>query len=128
MLSPLNLAFMGDGIYGVMVREHLIGQGNVPVSELHRQSVDWVCCKTQSQVYRLLWPLLSERELQVMKRGRNAATGHLPKNADPAQYHQATGVEALFGFLYLNGELERMKELFAHILSWKRQTDPQNSR
>ncbi len=115
MMSPLNLAFVGDGVYGLLVREHLTAAGNMPVGRLHQRAVAMVCAKAQSDAVELLLPLLTAEEEAVYKRGRNAHSASIPKHADPAQYRRATGLEALFGFLYLSGREERIRELFAVV-------------
>ena len=115
-LSPLNLAFIGDCIYEIVIRETLIAEANRPVNDLHKESVKYVSAKAQTEAYEKIKDCLSEEETAVFKRGRNAKVGHNPKSATHGEYHTATGVEALFGYLYLNGETERIKELFKIIL------------
>ena len=105
--SPLALAFIGDGVYELMVREQIVCAGNCGVKSLHSEA--------QAEAVRRLEPLLTPEETDVLRRGRNAHPGHVPKNADPAVYHQATGLEALFGYLYLKGELARIRTLFGAI-------------
>ncbi len=114
-LSPLNLAFIGDCAYEMLVRESLVCAANRPVNDLHRESVKFVSAAAQSQAFAKIEPALSEEELAVFKRGRNAKVGHSPKSATDAQYHTATGLEALFGWLYLSEQAERIKELFEII-------------
>ena len=114
-LSPLTLAFVGDCVYGLFVREQLVCEANRSVKALHRESVKSVCCQAQSACMEKLLPVLTEQEQAVYRRGRNAHTSHTPKNASPADYHAATGFEALFGYLYLKGEIGRLKELFTLI-------------
>lgn len=114
-LSPLNLAFIGDCIYEILVREMLVADANRPVKDLHRESVKYVSAKAQTQAYEKIKDLLTEEELAVYKRGRNAKVGHSPKSASESEYHCATGVEALFGYLYLNEKEDRIKELFRII-------------
>lgn len=115
-LSPLNLAFIGDCIYEILVRETLVAQANRPVNELHRESVKFVSAKAQTRAYEKIKELLTEEEAAQFKRGRNAKAGHSPKSATGAEYHTATGVEALFGYLYLSGHTSRIKELFTVII------------
>lgn len=115
LLSPLTLAFVGDGVFELFVRERLVCAGNCPVNALHKKSVLQVCCGAQAQALQRLFPLLSQEETEVLKRGRNAHTGHVPKNASQAEYHAATALEALFGYLYLVGRIGRLRELFAEI-------------
>ena len=87
-----------------------------PAGELNRQKVAMVNCKAQAEYAQLLMPSLSEKELAVYKRGRNAAPKCTPKNGSVADYHSATGLECLFGYLHVNGETERINELFDLIL------------
>lgn len=114
-LSPLNLAFIGDCIYEILVREALVCEANRPVNELHRESVKYVSAKAQTEAYAKIKDMLTEEETAQFKRGRNAKVGHSPKSATDAEYHTATGIEALFGYLYLCGKTERIKQLFAAI-------------
>ncbi len=106
--SPLALAFVGDGVYSLMVRERLLAQANRPVNDLHRLAVAAVRAEAQAAAVARLLPLLTEEETAVFKRGRNAHTAR-----SGADYHNATGLEALFGWLYLSGRLDRMRKLFA---------------
>ena len=115
-LSPLNLAFIGDCIYEILVRETLVAEANRPVNDLHRESVKFVSAKAQTQAYEKIRDLLTEEETAQFKRGRNAKTGHSPKSATGAEYHTATGMEALFGYLYLTEQTDRIKELFTVII------------
>lgn len=114
--SPLSLAFVGDGVYDLLVRDYLIRQANRPVGELNKMKVSLVKCESQARFASLLMPHLSGNEQAVYKRGRNAAPKCTPKHGSVADYHSATGLEALFGYLYLNGEQERTRELFQIII------------
>lgn len=117
-LSPLTLAFIGDGAYELLVREYLVSRGNCPVQKLHARSVELVRCEAQAKALaEKLWPLLTEEERQTALRGRNAHVGHVPKNAQAGDYHGATALETLFGWLYLRGELDRMRKLFLAVIS-----------
>lgn len=109
-LSPITLAFVGDGVFELMVREHLASSANRPANALHRQAVSMVCAPAQAAALEKILPVLTEKELAVYKRGRNA---HTARTGD--DYHKATGLETLFGYLYLNDETERLHELFALI-------------
>ena len=111
-LSPQTLAFMGDTVYDLLVRELLIVEANRPVGQLNREKVKYVNCESQAKSADYIMSELSEDELAVYKRGRNAFTKNTPKNLSVAAYHSATGLEALFGYLYLKGENGRIKELF----------------
>ncbi len=115
-LSPLTLAFMGDAVYELLVRQQLTMQGSMPANALHKLAVEMVRCSAQAKAYRLLEEKLTEQELAILKRGRNSSSTKCPKNADPIEYRMATGVEALFGYLFLNGEEQRIRELFRLIL------------
>lgn len=109
-VSPLSLAYVGDGVYELMVREHLLCQANRPSGELHRLSVAAVRAEAQAAAIERLMPHLTEREIAVYKRGRNAHTARTGSD-----YHSATGFEALWGYLYLDGQRDRLNELFALI-------------
>ncbi len=115
-ISPLTLAFVGDGVYDLLVREYLVKNANRPVGMLNKLKVSLVNCKSQAKFAMHIMPSLTDRELSVYKRGRNAAPKCTPKNSSVADYHSATGLEALFGYLYLSGESDRIKELFGLIL------------
>lgn len=111
-LSPLTLAFIGDTVFDLLVREDLICKANRPANDLHNLAVQKVKASAQAGFIEKIMPHLTEAELAVYKRGRNAKSGHLPKNASQSDYHMATGFEALIGYLYLSGRIERIKELF----------------
>ncbi len=111
LLSPSVLSFVGDAVYGLYVRTYL-AEVNRPSGELHKLSVKLVNATAQAQAFHLIEAELSEKELSVFKRGRNFHTGNTPKNSTGGEYHLATGLETLFGFLYLSGENDRAKELF----------------
>jgi ribonuclease-3 family protein len=115
-LSPQTLAFMGDTVYDLLVRELLINEANRPVGQLNREKVKYVNCEAQAVSADYIMSGLSEDEIAVYKRGRNAFTKNTPKNLSVAAYHSATGLEALFGYLYLNGENERINELFSKCI------------
>jgi len=106
-LSPLALAFVGDGVYSLMVRERLLSEANRPVNDLHRLAVRQVRAEAQSAAMERLLPHLTAEEEAVFKRGRNAHTAR-----SGADYHRSTGLEALFGYLYLDGRVDRVRELF----------------
>ena len=115
-LSPLNLAFVGDTVFDLFVREKLVCEANRPVNRLHKSATKLVKASAQAEAAIKITEKLTEKELSVLKRGRNAHTNHKAKNADVVDYHYATGLEALFGYLYLNGETERLRELFEMIV------------
>ncbi|MGN1126869.1 MAG: Mini-ribonuclease 3 [Ruminococcus sp.] len=115
-LSPLTLAFVGDGVYDLFVRQFLVDKGQRSVGELNKIKVDLVNCKSQAVFAKNLLHLLTEEELSVYKRGRNASPKCTPKNGTVGDYHSATGLEALFGYLYLLGEDKRLEQLFSEII------------
>ena len=116
-VSPLTMAFLGDGVYELLVREYIVGKGNCPVKKLNSAKVDMVRCEFQAKVlHEVLEPLFTEDEMAVCLRGRNAHVGHVPKNSTVADYHAATAFETVFGYLYLNGDMERIKFLFGEIV------------
>ncbi len=111
--SPLTLAFLGDAVFEVFVRERLlVCGGSRPSSELQRLSARDVCCGAQAADAEFILPSLTGEEAAVYRRGKNAHPGHVPRNADPSDYHKATALEALFGYLYLCGKIDRLRELF----------------
>ena len=115
LLSPLDLAFLGDCVYELFVREKLVTEANRPNRDLHAAKVKLVNANAQEAAIKTLLPLLTEKEASVFRRGRNAHTNHTPKNMSSASYHAATGCETLFGYLYLSGELDRLREFFEII-------------
>ncbi len=115
-LSPLTLAFVGDSVYDLLVRQHLVSLANRPVKELNQMKVTLVNCKSQADAVKVILESLSEEELDVFKRGRNVKVNSASKHSSLADYHAATGLEALFGYLYLSGDTNRIKELFLLIL------------
>ena len=116
-LSPLNRAFIGDCVYEMLVRETLVLNANRPVNDLHKESVKFVSAKAQTLAYDKIKDCLTEQETAIYKRGTNAKVGHNPKSASQGEYHIATGIEALFGYLYLTEQTQRIKELFQIIIN-----------
>ena len=111
-ISALGLAHCGDAVFELLVRSYLCAAGKAANGNLHRATVDLVCAPAQAARVDRMLPLLTEEELAVYKRGRNAHVHMIPKNATHEQYSKATGLECLFGALYLSGRLERINELF----------------
>ncbi len=109
--SPLVLAYIGDGIYELMVRTVLVGQGNRQASTLHKKASSYVKASTQSAMILAVQEELTEEEHQVYKRGRNAKTVTMAKHASMHDYRHATGFEALMGYLYLTNQNKRMIDL-----------------
>ena len=113
--SPLSLAFLGDAVYGQLVREKLLLEANRPVGQLHQAATKKVCASYQAKGAEKISTLLSESESEILRRGRNATGTTVPKHSTPADYRYATALECLFGFLHLTGENERICELFEII-------------
>lgn len=109
--SPLVLAFIGDGVYDLIVRTLIVEQGNTHANLLHKRCSQLVKAETQASMIEHLLPLLSEEETAVYKRGRNAKVGSKARSASLAEYKRATGFEALMGYLYLDHKMERILEL-----------------
>lgn len=110
--SPLVLAYIGDAVYEVYTRERiLLKNPNMPAHKLHVENIKYVKAHAQSNSVSAIEPMLTEEEQAIFRRGRNAKSGTTPKNADVLEYHRATGLEALFGYLHLKGERERLNEL-----------------
>ena len=115
-ISMLGLAHIGDGVYELMTRAMLCRGGHTAIGELHRLTVSFVKAPAQAKAAAKLLPLLTEAEAAVYKRGRNAHVHGVPQGTDVGEYHAATGLEALFGYLYLRGRRERLNELFGAIM------------
>ena len=118
-MSSLALAHMGDAVYEILVRGWLCTRGRGTCGNLHRETVAMVRAEAQAEAVELLLPLLTGEEAAVYRRGRNAHVHAIPKNASRSQYGKATGLEALLGWLYLQGRLERINQLFDAILGEK---------
>ena len=115
MLSPLQLAFVGDSVHALLVRTALAGS-NLKVRDMHTQATRAVNAVAQSRVLAALLPCLTAEEIAIVKRGRNAHPHHsAPKSATVGEYANATGLEALLGFLYLIGDMDRLGEIFEWI-------------
>ena len=115
LYSPQALAFLGDAVYEILVRERIVHRANMPVNKLHLQAVEQVRASYQSKAYAVVEPVLTEEELAALRRGRNISSIKPPKNGTMQDYRRATGLECLFGYLYLKGEIQRINELFLMI-------------
>lgn len=109
--SPLTLAYIGDAVYEIIVRTVLVGQGNAPVNLLHKRASNLVKAGAQKEAYDRIRERLTEEEMSVFRRGRNAKSYTSAKNAAIGDYRVATGFEALFGYWYLTGQTERMLQM-----------------
>ena len=115
-ISNLGLAHMGDCVFEILCRGYLCAQGETTVDRLHRDTINMVKATAQAKFVDKLLPLLTEEEMACYRRGRNAHVHAVPKSATPAEYAKATGLEALFGALYLAGQTERINELFKAVM------------
>ena len=114
-ISNLGLAHIGDGVFELLCRSYLCAKGGRNVGNLHRDTVAMVKAPSQARFVERLLPHLTEEEQSYYRRGKNSHVHGVPKGATPAQYAKATGLEALFGALYLSGQTDRLNELF-HIM------------
>ena len=115
-ISNLGLAHMGDCVFEILCRAYLCTRGDKTVDKLHRDTINMVKATAQAKFADKMLPLLSEEELAWYRRGKNSHVHAVPKSATPAEYAKATGVEALFGALYLLGRRDRLNELFKTVL------------
>lgn len=109
--SPLTLAYIGDSIFDLVIRTTVVENGNAPVNKLHKQASKLVQASAQAQLYHTIKEQLTEEEMAVFKRGRNAKSFTTAKNAGVLEYRTATGLEALMGYLYLTDQMDRLLEL-----------------
>ena len=115
-MNGVTLAYIGDAVYELLVRRYVLSLADSRIRDLHTRSIAFANATEQAEAAGRLQPLLSETERGYYLRGRNAHVGHTPKNKTEAQYHLATGLEALFGYLYLTGQTGRAQELFSYIV------------
>lgn len=115
-ISSIGLAHLGDAVYELLVRTYLCAHGKATGKGLHRATVELVCAPKQAALSQKVLPLLTEEESAVFKRGRNANVNSIPAHASRGEYQQATALEALFGWLYLKGEQERVNALFCAMM------------
>ena len=113
LLSPLSLAYIGDAVYELYVRTHIMKDENLPVNKLHKTATMYVKAKAQSDIIHSIEPMLTQNELAVYKRGRNAHSHTSAKNADIVDYRHATGFEALIGYLYLSKDEQRLDAILS---------------
>jgi ribonuclease-3 family protein len=115
-MSPLILAYVGDAVYELYTRLYLVHSGLAKVKDLHGAALTWVSAASQAKLLRELEQLLSEEEKNVVKRGRNARTKHVPKHSNMIEYRLSTGFEALLGYLFLLKREERLEYLLRHLV------------
>ncbi|NLJ84531.1 MAG: ribonuclease III [Halanaerobiaceae bacterium] len=118
LLSPGLLAYIGDSVFEVMVREYLLKKGFRKLQDIHQKTVAIVNASSQAKIIALLEDYLSAEEWNIVRRGRNAGTGNVPTNAGVMDYRWSTGFEALIGFLYLSNQRERLAEIWDNIISF----------
>ena len=115
-ISSIGLAHLGDSVYEILVRSYLCAHGKATGKGLHRATIELVCAPAQARLAEKILPQLTEDEHAVFRRGRNANVHSIPQHASRAEYQQATALEALFGWLYLQGEKDRINELFCMMM------------
>ncbi|MGM1049694.1 MAG: Mini-ribonuclease 3 [Bacillota bacterium] len=118
LIPPIVLAYIGDAIYEVAVRQYLISLPNLRPHHLHRTATNLVSAKAQSRILSFLDPMLTEEERDIVRQGRNAKSGSLPKNADVLEYRHATAFECLVGYLYYVEHHDRLRELIGQAIEY----------
>lgn len=125
--SPLVLAYLGDSFYETLAREYVINDGNCIVSKLNESIKSYITAVSQSKIISKIQPFLNETELWFYKSGRNARNTHHSKSAEAVEYRRATGLECLYGYLYLSGKIERARELFMIAVSEPEKEEEENN-
>jgi ribonuclease-3 family protein len=115
-VSSLALAYLGDAVLEIHIRDYVIRMGKTKIDQLHRSAVKFVNAKAQSKIYDSIQNLLNDDEMVILRKGRNAKK-NIPKNVEMVDYRKSTGVEALLGYLFLKGDNDRIKELVNYIIS-----------
>ncbi len=111
LLNPLVLAYIGDAVYEVYVRVYIAKKGEIKTNTLHKASISFVSAHAQSDILEEIEDSLTEEELNIVRRGRNAHSNTIPKNASIADYKKATAFEALIGYLFLKSDIKRLEEI-----------------
>ncbi len=114
--SPLAMAFVGDGVYSLVIREHLVTDKRHPINKLHKMAVSYVSAKGQFQALELIKDILTEEEANMVRRGKNSSKASVAKHATVEEYRSSTGFECLLGYLKLTGQDDRIKYLVDYIL------------
>ncbi len=117
LISPLSLAYIGDAVYEMYIRTYIMKDINMPVSKLHKTATRYVSARAQADIIKELLDSLTEDELSVYKRGRNAHSYTSAKNADIVDYRMATGLEALIGYLYIKKDNARLKDIISKCIN-----------
>ena len=120
-MSPLTWAYIGDCVYELYIRMYLVNNTKMKPHKLHVESIKYVKAKAQADILMNMENKLTEKELEIVKRGRNAENHHLPKNATVQEYMYSTGFEALIGYLYMTKQDERLKEILNNCISYAQQ-------
>ena len=115
-MSPLTWAYIGDAVYELYIRNHLVETTNLKPNKLHKESINFVKAKSQAQILNELKEDLTEEEKEIVRRSRNTQNHHLPKNANPTDYMYSTAFEGLIGYLYLSKQQERLNEILKKVL------------
>ncbi len=115
-MQPIALAYLGDAIYEVYIRQYVLSKLNHRPNHVHKLTTKYVSAKAQAKLLHEWTPLLTEEELEVVRRGRNAKSGSAPRNADVIEYRQSTAFECLIGYLYYKGRTERLTELLGQAV------------
>jgi len=118
LLSPLVLAYIGDAVYELCVRRHVIAGKFARTADIHKKTVKHVCADTQAGFLRSIQDTLSEEEALVVRRGRNAKGGQVPRGTSVTSYRYSTGLESLVGYLFLKGDLERLAEIMDNLFEF----------
>ena len=111
LMSPLVWAYVGDSVYEIFIRTHLVETTKLKPHKLHIEAIKYVKAKAQAEMLEQLQDMLTDKEKEIVRRTRNTENHHVPKNADPTDYMYATAFEGLIGYLYLSGQTERLKEI-----------------
>ena len=111
LMSPLVWAYVGDSVYEVFIRTHLVETTKLKPHKLHIEAIKYVKAKAQAEMLQKLKDILTDKEKEIVRRTRNTENHHVPKNADPTDYMYATAFEGLIGYLYLSGQTERLNEI-----------------
>ena len=117
MMSPLTWAYVGDSVYELFIREHLVETTNLKPHKLHKEAIKFVNAHAQASFLKKILENLSEKEQDIVRRTRNTENHHVPKNADPTDYMYATAFEGLIGYLYLTNQKERLQEILSSIIN-----------
>ena len=117
MMSPLTWAYVGDSVYELYIREHLVKTTNLKPHKLHKEAIKYVNAHAQALFLKTITDNLTETEKEIVRRTRNTENHHVPKNADPADYMYATAFEGLIGYLYLANQKERLEEILYYIIN-----------